>query len=215
MIVLFTQNRATRRMALVTVDIDEETAVHSDRCNCWRSGNDGASCAIAAVERKSGKLELSAQRFESRNDTDWNIAKLALEQRRNKEYVAAYWKNVRRQIEFTVGARHARSHFKRKGTYAHLLNVAARAKVLLYDTRGLIGADEVILHVIRKKHSMEPFLSDGQDVHIKPAETVKPTGTLLGWGTRRDFQVRKCGPIAGFLIGSGARRDFWGTLVHV
>ncbi|KAF6783004.1 hypothetical protein CMUS01_16690, partial [Colletotrichum musicola] len=39
------------------------------------------------------------------------------------------------QIEFTIGARHARSHFKREGTYAHLLNVAARMKVLLYDTR--------------------------------------------------------------------------------
>ncbi|KAF6831467.1 hypothetical protein CPLU01_06752 [Colletotrichum plurivorum] len=97
MIVLFTQNRATRRMALVTVDIDEETAVNPDRCNCRRSGSDGASCAIAAVEQKSGKLELSARRFESRDgDTDWNIAKLALERQREKEYGAAYWKNVRR-----------------------------------------------------------------------------------------------------------------------
>ncbi|KAF6826331.1 hypothetical protein CMUS01_09486 [Colletotrichum musicola] len=83
------------------------------------------------------------------------------------------------QVEFTVGARHARSHFKREGTYAHLLNVAARMKVLLYDTRErrawLVGADEVILHIIRKRHSMEPFYNQGREVKIAPAETAKQT----------------------------------------
>ncbi|KAF6806729.1 hypothetical protein CSOJ01_08632 [Colletotrichum sojae] len=83
------------------------------------------------------------------------------------------------QIEFTVGARHPRSHFKRQGTYAHLLNVAARMKVLLYDTgerrAWLVGADEVILHIIRKRHSMDPFYNNGQVVRIEAAGTAKQT----------------------------------------
>ncbi|KAF6833865.1 hypothetical protein CPLU01_05315 [Colletotrichum plurivorum] len=83
------------------------------------------------------------------------------------------------QIEFTVGARHPRSHFRREGPYAHLLNVTAKMKVLLYDTgerrAWLVGADEVILHIIRKRHSMEPFSSDGHEVRIAPAEKAKKT----------------------------------------
>lgn len=97
MIVLFTQNRKTERLALVTVDIDEDTEVNPDRCNCRRSGKDGASCTIAAMEQKRGTLNLVARRFESRDgDVDWNLAKLALGRQGEREYAGAVWKDVRR-----------------------------------------------------------------------------------------------------------------------
>ncbi|KAL0929666.1 uncharacterized protein CTRU02_215309 [Colletotrichum truncatum] len=110
MIVLYTQNRATRRLALVTVDIDEDTEVNPDRCNCRRSGKDGASCTIASIEQKRGTENMAARRYESRNgDTDWNLAKLALGQRGEREYAAANWKNVRRiSIMFTAPGERAK-----------------------------------------------------------------------------------------------------------
>lgn len=83
------------------------------------------------------------------------------------------------QIEFTIGAKDSRSHFKREGTYSHLLNVATRMKVLLYDTcekrAWLVGADEVILHIIRKRHSSEPFTFESEEVRIIAGETAKKT----------------------------------------
>lgn len=97
MLVFFTQNLETGKLSLVTVDVDEETEVNPDRCNCRQSGRAGSSCQIAAVEQNRGGVELSARRFESRDgDTDWNLAKLALGRRGEKEYANAAWKNVRR-----------------------------------------------------------------------------------------------------------------------
>ncbi|TDZ19079.1 hypothetical protein Cob_v007997 [Colletotrichum orbiculare MAFF 240422] len=106
MMVFFTQNRATKKLALVTVEIDEETAVNADRCNCRRSGRDGASCRIASVEQKRGTQELLARRFESSDgDMDWNLAKLALGRRGERAYAAAVWKDVRRiSIDFPTPA---------------------------------------------------------------------------------------------------------------
>ncbi|KAL0768621.1 hypothetical protein CaCOL14_009596 [Colletotrichum acutatum] len=97
MLVLFTQNTQTGKRALVTIDIDEDTDVNPDRCNCRRSGRDGSSCQIAAIEQNRGNAELSARRYESRDDDmDWNLAKLALGRRGEKEYAAAVWRDVRR-----------------------------------------------------------------------------------------------------------------------
>ncbi|KAL2881198.1 hypothetical protein SGCOL_003489 [Colletotrichum sp. CLE4] len=97
MLVLFTQNMQTGKRALVTIDIDEDTDVNPDRCNCRRSGRDGSSCQIAAIEQDRGNAELSVRRYESRDDDmDWNLAKLALGRRGEKEYAAAVWKDVRR-----------------------------------------------------------------------------------------------------------------------
>lgn len=97
MLVLFTQNLQTGKRALVTIDIDEDTDVNPDRCNCRRSGRDGSSCQIAAIEQNRGNTELSVRRYESRDDDmDWNLAKLALGRRGEKEYAAAVWKDVRR-----------------------------------------------------------------------------------------------------------------------
>ncbi|KAK1487918.1 hypothetical protein CABS01_12793 [Colletotrichum abscissum] len=97
MLVLFTQNMQTGKRALVTIDIDEDTDVNPDRCNCRRSGRDGSSCQIAAIEQNRGNTELSVRRYESRDDDmDWNLAKLALGRRGEKDYAAAVWKDVRR-----------------------------------------------------------------------------------------------------------------------
>lgn len=97
MMVLFTQNMQTGKRALVTIDIDEDTDVNPDRCNCRRSGRDGSSCQIAAIEQNRGNTELSVRRYESRDDDmDWNLAKLALGRRGEKDYAAAVWKDVRR-----------------------------------------------------------------------------------------------------------------------
>ncbi|KAK6215356.1 hypothetical protein QIS74_08375 [Colletotrichum tabaci] len=77
--------------------IDEDTEVNPDRCNCRRSGRDGSSCQIAAIEQSQGKVEMSVRRFESHDgDVDWNLAKLALGRRGEREHAAAAWKDVRR-----------------------------------------------------------------------------------------------------------------------
>ncbi|KAK1982055.1 hypothetical protein LZ30DRAFT_591393 [Colletotrichum cereale] len=97
MLVFFTQNTKTGRPAMVTVDIDEDTEVNPDRCNCRRSGRDGSSCQIAAIEQSRGNADMSVRRFESHDgDVDWNMAKLALGRRGEKEYADAAWKDVRR-----------------------------------------------------------------------------------------------------------------------
>ncbi|OHF04642.1 hypothetical protein CORC01_00113 [Colletotrichum orchidophilum] len=111
MLVLFTQNMQTGKRALVTIDIDEDTEVNPDRCNCRRAGRDGSSCQIAAIEQGRGNAELSVRRYESRDDDmDWNLAKLALGRRGEKEYAAAVWKDVRR-ISIMFPTSEARSRF--------------------------------------------------------------------------------------------------------
>ncbi|KAK1997603.1 hypothetical protein LX36DRAFT_578104 [Colletotrichum falcatum] len=97
MLVFFTQNPKTGKPAMVTVDIDEDTKVNPDRCNCRRSGRDGSSCEIAAIEQNQGDADMLVRRFESRDsDVDWNVAKLALGRRGEKEYADAAWRGVRR-----------------------------------------------------------------------------------------------------------------------
>ncbi|KAH7324360.1 hypothetical protein B0I35DRAFT_349664 [Stachybotrys elegans] len=77
MLVLYTQDQQGGNPAIVTVDIDEDTAVNPERCNCRRSARGGGDCAIAALERFKGKADLAARRYEYK-DGDWNIAQLAL-----------------------------------------------------------------------------------------------------------------------------------------
>ncbi|EFQ31978.1 hypothetical protein CGRA01v4_13160 [Colletotrichum graminicola] len=97
MLVFFTRNPKTGKPAMVAVDIDEDTQVNPDRCNCRRSGRDGSSCQIAAIEQDQGNMDMSVRRFESRDsDVDWNVAKLALGRRGEREYADAVWKDVRR-----------------------------------------------------------------------------------------------------------------------
>jgi len=102
MLVLFTRNTKTGKPAMVAVDIDEGTEVNPDRCNCRRAGRDGSSCQFAAIEQDQGDTDMSVRRFESRDsDVDWNVARLALGRRGEREYADAVWKDVRRiSIQF-------------------------------------------------------------------------------------------------------------------
>ncbi|OLN96931.1 hypothetical protein CCHL11_07408 [Colletotrichum chlorophyti] len=96
MLVLFTQN-SQDKLSIVTIDIDEDTEINPDRCNCRRSGRDGAHCPIASIEQNLGKLDLRTRRFESHDDdVDWNLARLALRRRGEKDYAGAAWGKVRR-----------------------------------------------------------------------------------------------------------------------
>lgn len=102
MLVLFTQDPRTNRLALVAFPLDEETAVNPGLCFCSRSGRDGASCRIASLQRRGGKTEMEARRFDSSaGEADWNIAKLARGWRDPKTGNNGTWKGVTRiSIEF-------------------------------------------------------------------------------------------------------------------
>lgn len=102
MLVLFTQDPTTNRLALVAFPLDEETGVNPGLCFCSRSGRDGASCRIASLQKRGGKSEMEARRFESSaGEADWNIAKLARGWRDPKTGSSGAWKGVTRiSIEF-------------------------------------------------------------------------------------------------------------------
>ncbi|WZH45191.1 uncharacterized protein QYS62_006233 [Fusarium acuminatum] len=81
MLVIFTQSRQDNRFSFVSIQIDDETNMNPERCNCRRSGRDGASCDIAAIEKKKGDAPIAARRYEqstSDGEMDWNLARLAL-----------------------------------------------------------------------------------------------------------------------------------------
>ncbi|KAM0551917.1 hypothetical protein ACHAPJ_008256 [Fusarium lateritium] len=81
MLVLFTQSHQGDKFSFVTIQIDDETNMNPERCNCRRSGRDGASCDIAAIEKKKGDANISARRYEQSttgSEMDWNLARLAL-----------------------------------------------------------------------------------------------------------------------------------------
>lgn len=104
MLVLFTQNPQDGKSSFVTVQIDEETSVNPDRCNCRRSGREGTMCPIAAIERRGGDADLPARRYESTSVTggemDWNIARLALNNPASTNNAAAWEKLKRLSIMF-------------------------------------------------------------------------------------------------------------------
>lgn len=79
-LVLFTQSEKDKKVSFVSIDIDDETQVNAERCNCRRAGPDGSSCTITALERNRGNANLEARRFDTskRGDMDWNLARLAL-----------------------------------------------------------------------------------------------------------------------------------------
>ncbi|KAK7416812.1 hypothetical protein QQX98_005005 [Neonectria punicea] len=82
MLVLFTQNPQDSKSSFVTIQIDEETSVNPDRCNCRRSGKEGTMCPIVSIEKSDGDANLAARRYDSTSLTggemDWNLARLAL-----------------------------------------------------------------------------------------------------------------------------------------
>lgn len=81
MLVLFTQSFQTGKLSFVTVQIDEDTNLNPERCNCRKSGRDGAACGLAPIEKRKGDSNLAARRYEpspSDGEMDWNMARLAL-----------------------------------------------------------------------------------------------------------------------------------------
>lgn len=81
MLVMFTQSFETGKLSFVTVQIDEDTNLNPERCNCRKSGKDGAACALAPIEKRKGDANLAARRYEpkpSDREMDWNMARLAL-----------------------------------------------------------------------------------------------------------------------------------------
>ncbi|KAM0218492.1 hypothetical protein ACHAQD_006875 [Fusarium lateritium] len=112
MLVIFTRSRQDNRFSFVTVQIDDETNMNPERCNCRRSGKDGASCDIAAIEKKKGDAPITARRYEqstSDGEMDWNLARLAL----NNPAATTdnvNWPNLKRlSIKFPTA--HARAKF--------------------------------------------------------------------------------------------------------
>ncbi|KAF5022559.1 hypothetical protein F66182_5392 [Fusarium sp. NRRL 66182] len=81
MLVLFTQNPQNGKFSFVTIQIDDETNMNPERCNCRKSGRDGLFCEIAAIEKNKGNNNIAARRYEqstSDGEMDWNLARLAL-----------------------------------------------------------------------------------------------------------------------------------------
>lgn len=143
MIVFFTQDCETKRLALVAVEVNEYTQVNPDRCNCRKSGTDGASCTIAAIEQEKGMMNLTARRFECRDgdgDIDWNLAKLALSRQGEKEYAGAAWKDVRR-ISITFPTPQERAVFGGTPNMCHceLRTEAELARCLQGRHQGQLG----------------------------------------------------------------------------
>lgn len=98
MLVLFTENSKDGQLSFVTIQMDENTAVNPERCNCRESGSAGAACPIMAIEQSKGNEDLEARRYEisrSGGEMDWNIARLALNNPASSSS-AATWPNLNR-----------------------------------------------------------------------------------------------------------------------
>lgn len=105
MLVLFTRNFENGQFSFVTVQIDENTSINPDRCDCRTSGRSGGSCRIAAIEQRKGSENLSARRYESSappesGGGDWNMARLALNNPASTSTKAMWPKLQRVSIEF-------------------------------------------------------------------------------------------------------------------
>ena len=64
----------------MAIEIDDETAVNAEVCDCRRAGREGASCRTTSIEQRKGTVNLDARRFDTsrnRGDLDWNLARLA------------------------------------------------------------------------------------------------------------------------------------------
>lgn len=77
------------RLSLVALELDFDTMVNRERCNC-RSSN--TQCRTSCIERTQGHL--LAQRWDTDGSlASWDLAKLGVEQRKEGEN---RWKNVKR-----------------------------------------------------------------------------------------------------------------------
>jgi hypothetical protein len=97
LLVLFLQstNPNEDHLALVAVELDEETAIKRELCQC---GLADANCRVACMQQKNAHF-LSAQRFDAGTDLNqMNLEFLSINQR--KELPHAAWRKVNR-LSFT------------------------------------------------------------------------------------------------------------------
>ncbi|KAF4454030.1 hypothetical protein F53441_3414 [Fusarium austroafricanum] len=142
MLVLFTQNRQGDKFSFVTIQIDEETNVNPERCNCRRSGRDGASCDIAAIEKKKGGTTIAARRYEqptSDGDMDWNLARLAINNPASTSN-NVNWPNLERlSIKFPTAQARARFCGTPNVCRCKIRNEGDMSECLKQQHRGLWG----------------------------------------------------------------------------
>lgn len=138
MLVIFTEGTKDGKLSMVTIDIDEETAVNPERCNCRRAGRDGSSCPIAAVERRKGDASLEARRYEtstSSGSAEWNVARLATNNSAPSDDTTT-WSRLRRlsimfpepadRIRFGGTPNQCRCRVKNEGELSHCLRQGHR-----------------------------------------------------------------------------------------
>ncbi|OCL12417.1 hypothetical protein AOQ84DRAFT_386154 [Glonium stellatum] len=91
MLVLFLKGKDQKgSLSIVTVQIDDETFVNFESCQCNKKKH---SCLISAIERKKG--DLLAQRYVADRDlSSWDIA--AIGARRRQELPEAAWNKLKR-----------------------------------------------------------------------------------------------------------------------
>jgi hypothetical protein len=91
LLVIFLKSQdASGNLAVAAIQIDDETEVKRERCQCRTSNS---KCRISCIERSDGFL--AAQRWNADQElTSWNLAEVGTEQR--KELPANAWQNVKR-----------------------------------------------------------------------------------------------------------------------
>lgn len=90
LLVLFLKGRdAQAKLSIVAVEIDHNTSVKRERCECY---NSHSSCRISCVEQERGG-SLRAQRWDADSLTSWDVAKVGEWQRIEGENL---WPNLRR-----------------------------------------------------------------------------------------------------------------------
>ncbi|KAI9767775.1 MAG: hypothetical protein M1840_005456 [Geoglossum simile] len=97
MLVLFLKGRGAQsphgsRFAFVTIQIDEDTAINPERCDCGTRAR--TACNISAVERNKGSKQLIAHRYETGDSADWDITALGTAKR--SELPASRFENLMR-----------------------------------------------------------------------------------------------------------------------
>ncbi|KFA65852.1 hypothetical protein S40285_04672 [Stachybotrys chlorohalonatus IBT 40285] len=135
MLVLFTQNPKTQALSIVTINIDQEVAANPERCNCRRSGRDGSSCPIAAIECRKGNTNLEARRYEG----EWTVSRLAANNPASSD-AKSTWAGLKRiSIKFPTSQQRAgfsgtpnqcRCEVKKEGELNQCIN---------WGHRGLLG----------------------------------------------------------------------------
>ncbi|QDS77829.1 hypothetical protein FKW77_006177 [Venturia effusa] len=90
LLVMFLKGRdAVAKLSIVAVEIDHNTAVKRERCECY---NSHSSCRTSCVEQDRGGI-LRAQRWDAESLAAWDVAKVGEWQRKEGEKV---WPNLRR-----------------------------------------------------------------------------------------------------------------------